>query len=140
MANSCAKQRPVVMKKNWIPAVIAFTPALLLPLVQEAVRPRVPSASRLGVILSWAPDFIVGLCFPFGILIRPRVWFRQTASYLFDSWSVLTLVVLVGVEVTSPFGPNRFDVADIIGAAGGVLAAVLVYYRLVRCQLRFADE
>ena len=52
------------MRKNLIPAVIAFAPALLLPVIQDAVRPRISHAGLLGFVLSWAPDFVVGVLFP----------------------------------------------------------------------------
>jgi hypothetical protein len=99
------------MRKNIIPALIAFAPALLLPLIQDAVRPRVSHAGLLGFVLSWAPDFVVGCCFPFSILIRPRAWTSPVAASLFNVWSVFTVVALVLVEFLRPFGPNVFDIA-----------------------------
>src|SRR2546423_6114969 len=108
------------MRKNIIPAIIAFAPALLLPLIQNVVRPRISHASLLGFVLSWAPDFVVGFCFPFSILIRPRAWTSQVATNLFSVWAVFTVVVLVLVEFLSPFGPNVFDPNDIAAGIGGV--------------------
>lgn len=93
------------MKKNMIPTVIAFAPALLLPLIQNVVRPRIGHASPLGFVLSWAPDFVVGFCFPFSILIKPRAWTSRTAAKLFVVWSALTIVALLLVEYLSPIGP-----------------------------------
>src|ERR1043165_6663077 len=115
------------MRKNVIPAVIAFAPALLLPLIQDAVRPRVSHAGLIGLVLSWAPDFVVGFCFPFSILIRPRVWTARAAANLFSAWSVFTVVVLILVEVLSPFGPYVLDPADMAAGVGGVAVAVLIF-------------
>ena len=128
------------MRRNIIPAVIAFAPALLLPLTQDAMRPRTSHAGSLGFMLSWAPDFVVGFCFPFSILIRPRVWAPRVATILFSVWSLFTVVALVLVELLSPFGPNVFDPVDIAAGVGGVALAVLVYHTLIRARLAFGDE
>ena len=128
------------MRKNIIPAVIAFAPALLLPLIQNVVRPRIQHASPLGFVLSWAPDFVVGFCFPFSILIRPRAWTSHTAAKLFALWSGLTVVALLLVEYLSPLGANVFDRADIAAGVGGVTLAALVFHMFIRKQLTFGDE
>jgi hypothetical protein len=128
------------MRKNLIPAIIAFAPALLIPLIQEAVRPKVSRAGLLGFVLSWAPDFVVGFCFPFSILIRPRVWTRRVATILFGVWAGFTAVVLILVELLSPFGRNTFDPADIAAGVGGVALAVLIFHSFLRIRLTFAER
>jgi hypothetical protein len=128
------------MRRNIIPAMIAFSPALLLPLVQDVIRPRIHHADLLGFVLSWAPDFVVGFCFPFSILIRPRAWTAPVAVKLFAVWSVLTVVLLILDETLSPIGPNVFDPADIVAGVGGVALAVLVFHTLIRNLLTFGDE
>ena len=128
------------MRKNIIPSVIAFAPALLLPLIQDAIRPRVSHVGLLGFVLSWAPDFVVGFCFPFSILIRPQAWTSRVATNLFSVWSVFTVVVLILVELLRPFGPNVFDPADIAAGVGGVLVAVLIFHVLIRARLTFGDD
>src|SRR4051794_2313749 len=116
------------MRKNIIPAVIAFAPALLLPLIQDVARPRISHASLLGFVLSWAPDFVVGFCFPFSILVKPRAWTSRTAAMLFAVFSAFTVVALLLDEYLSPIGPNVFDRADIAAGIGGVALAVLIFY------------
>jgi hypothetical protein len=128
------------MRKNAIPAVIAFAPALLLPLFQDVLRPRISHASWLGFVLSWTPDLVVGFCFPFSILVRPRAWTARVAAKLFRIWSALTVVALLLDEFLSPFGPNVFDPFDIAAGVGGVVVAGLVFHKLVRGRLTFADE
>jgi hypothetical protein len=128
------------MRKNLIPALIAFSPALLLPLIQNAVRPRISHAGLLGFVLSWAPDFVVGFCFPFSILVRPRVWTSRTAAKLFSLWSAITVTGILLDEFLSPIGPNVFDPADIAAGIGGVALAVLVFHTFIRARLTFADE
>ena len=128
------------MKKNMIPTVIAFAPALLLPLIQNVVRPRIGHASPLGFVLSWAPDFVVGFCFPFSILIKPRAWTSRTAAKLFVVWSALTIVALLLVEYLSPIGPNVFDPVDIAAGVGGVALAMLVFHIFIRRWLTFGDD
>jgi hypothetical protein len=128
------------MRRNIIPAVIAFAPALLLPLTQDVVRPAISHAGLLGFVLSWAPDFVVGFCFPFSILIRPRVWTPRVAAILFSVWSVFTVVALVLVELLSPFGTNVFDPADIAAGIGAVALAGVVYHAFIRPRLTFGDE
>ena len=128
------------MRKNIIPAIIAFAPALLLPLIQDVVRPRISHTGLLGFVLSWAPDFVVGFCFPFSILIRPGVWTSRTATNLFTVWSVFTVVMLVLAELLNPFGPNVFDPADIAAGVGGVVCALVVFHTLIRARLTFEDD
>jgi hypothetical protein len=128
------------MRKNLIPAVIAFAPALLLPLIQNVVRPRIPHASPLGFVLSWAPDFVVGFCFPFSILIKPRVWTESGAAKLFAVWSMFTIVALLLDEYLSPVGPNVFDPVDIAAGVGGTALAMLLFHTVIRRWLTFRDE
>lgn len=128
------------VRKNIIPAIIAFAPALLLPLAQDVLRPRIHHAGVLGFVLSWAPDFVVGFCFPFSILIRPRAWTAPVAVKLFAIWSVLTVVFIVLDETLSPIGPNVYDPADIAAGVGGVALAVLVFHTLLRHLLTFGDN
>jgi hypothetical protein len=124
---------------NSIPAMIAFAPAFLLPLVQDWLRPRVPHASLLGFVLSWAPNFVVGVCFPFSILMRPRVWTARVAAHLFHVWAAFTLFVLVLCEFWDPFGPNTFDPADIAASGGGVALALVFFHAILRARLTFGE-
>ncbi len=128
------------MRKNMIPAVIAFAPALLLPIIQDVVRPRIYHATPLGFVLSWAPDFVVGFCFPFSILIKPRAWTARAAAKLFALWSAFTVVALLLDEYLSPVGPNVFDRADIAAGLGGVALAVLVFHTFIKARLTFRSE
>jgi hypothetical protein len=128
------------MRKNIIPAVITFAPALLLPLIQGAVRPRISHAGLLGFALGSAPDFVTGCCFPFSILIRPRAWTSRAAANLFIVWAVFTVVALTLVEFLSPFGANVFDLGDIVAGVGGVALAALVFHTLIRARLTFGDD
>jgi hypothetical protein len=128
------------MTKNAMPAVIAFAPAPLLPLIQDVLRPRISHASWLGFVLSWAPDLVVGFCFPFSILARPRAWTARVAAQLFRIWSALTVAALLLDEFLSPLGPNVFDPFDIAAGVIGVAVAGLVFHKLVRVRLTFGDE
>lgn len=128
------------MRKNIIPAVIAFAPALLLPLIQDTVRPKMSHAGLLAFVFSWAPDFVVGFCFPFSMLIQPRAWTSREAAKLFSLWSVFTAVALVLVEFLSPFGRNVFDPADMAAGVVGVALAIMAYRTLIRARLTFGDD
>jgi hypothetical protein len=77
------------MRKNAIPAVIAFAPLPLLPLVQDILRPRISHASWLGFVLSWAPDLVVGFCFPFDPRVRELdcTSSRTAVSHLLSAYS-----------------------------------------------------
>ena len=101
------------MRKNVIPAVIAFAPGLLLPLIQDVVRPRFP---------------------------HTRAWTPLTAAKLFAVWSAFTVVALLLDEYLSPFGPNAFDPADIAAGVGGVAIAAVVFYTLLQERLTFGEE
>lgn len=127
------------MRPNAVPAALAFAPALLLPLVQSVARPRVAHAGAVGAVLAWAPDFIVGFCFPFGILVRPRAWTARTAGRLFLAWAALTAVALVAVELLAPFGPNVRDGRDVAAALGGVALALALFEAVLRRRLTYGD-
>ena len=127
------------MKANAIPSLIAFAPALVLPLVQEVVRPRVVHTGVLGFVLSWVPNFVIGVCFPFSILIRPRAWTSRHAATLFYIWSMITLAVLVLFELHDPLGPQTFDRADIAASVGGITLALALFHGFVRARLTFGD-
>jgi hypothetical protein len=128
------------MRKNTIPGLIGFAPALLLPLVQDVARPRVPHTSLLGFVLSSAPDLVIAFCFPFSILIRPRAWTERIAVTLFGVWAIFTLVVLVVFEFHDPFGQNTFDPADIAASFVGVALAGIVFQIILRPRLTFGED
>jgi hypothetical protein len=127
----------ISQNRNWIPAVVAFAPALLLPLTQEILRPAFRHSPFFGPALGSAPNFIVGLCFPFSILVRPRSWTPRVADRLFVAWCCLTIAVLVAVEYFSLFGPNVFDPRDLLASAAGGVLAVAGYAFVLRGQLTF---
>jgi hypothetical protein len=125
-------------RRDWTPAVIAFSPALLLPLTQNIVRPHIHHPALLVLVLASAPNLIVGLCFPFSILVRPSAWTRKAADALFGLWSVFTLSMLIAVEYLSPFGRNFFDRRDLLASVAGVALAIVLYRLVVRTRLTFA--
>jgi hypothetical protein len=127
----------ISQNRNWIPAAVAFIPALLLPLTQEFLRPALRHSPLFGPALASAPNFIVGLCFPFSILIRPRSWTQRVADMLFVVWCCLTIAVLIAVEYFSPFGPNVFDPYDLLASAVGVALALAAYAFILRRRLAF---
>ncbi len=128
------------MRKNTIPALIAFSPALLLPLAQDVLRPRALHFGLIGLVLGSAPNFIIGFCFPFSILIRPRAWSSRVAANLFHIWSAFTLIVLVAFEFHDPLGPQTFDPNDIAASVVAVVIALIVFHALLRSLLTFGDD
>ncbi|HEX3553106.1 MAG TPA: hypothetical protein VIA62_07750 [Thermoanaerobaculia bacterium] len=128
------------MRNNAIPALIAFSPALLLPLVQEVIRPHAAHVGLIGFVLGWAPNFVIGFCFPFSILTRPRVWSSRVATNLFHVWSAFTVIVLVAFEIHDPLGPQTFDPADIVASVVAVALALIVFHALLRSRLTFGDD
>ena len=128
------------MRKNIIPALIAFSPALLLPLVQEVIRPHATHVGLIGFVLGWAPNFVIGFCFPFSILIRPKAWSPRMATILFHVWSAFTLTVLVAFEFHDPLGPQTFDPYDIAASVVAVALALIVFHTWLRSRLTFGDD
>jgi hypothetical protein len=92
----------------------------------------------LVLVLASTPNLIVGLCFPFSILVRPSVWTRKTADALFGLWSLFTLSMLIAVEYLSPFGRNIFDPRDLLASVAGVALAIVLYLLVVRARLSFS--
>lgn len=126
------------MSRNWLPAVLAFAPAILLPLALDLLRPRLTHAGGAGLLLGSASNLIIGFCFPFSILIRPRIFRESTARTVFHVWCALTLIVLVTFEFYDPFGPNVADVNDIVASIVGVGLALAVFHLGVRRRLIYA--
>jgi hypothetical protein len=116
---------------------LAFAPAFLLPLTQGVLRPAFRHAPLLAVLLDSAPNFVVGLCFPFSILVRPRAWTPRVADSLFLAWCCVTIAAEAAVEYLSPLGQNIFDVHDLIASGAGVALALVGYRFFVRPRLRF---
>ena len=131
-------ESPIVKARTWVTVIIAFSPAVLLPLVQNVVRPRVHHPALLVLVLASAPNLIIGFCFPFSILVRPSVWTRRTADRLFAIWCAFTLSALVAVEYLSPFGLNYFDPHDVVASVVGVALAIALYVSPWRTRLPFA--
>jgi len=92
------------------------------------------------VLLDSAPNFVVGLCFPFSILARPRAWTPRVADRLFVAWCCLTLAAEAAVEYLSPFGLNVFDVHDLVASGVGVGLALVGYTLFVRPRLNFGTS
>jgi hypothetical protein len=128
------------MKRNLIPALISLAPAILLPLIQELVRPRVGHTGFIGWVLEWMPNFLIGFCVPFGILIRPRAWSERTATRLFHGWSALIIILLVAFELHNPLGPQTYDRSDIVASAAAVGLALIVFHVLVRRSITFGVD
>jgi hypothetical protein len=117
------------MNYNSIPLLITISEALLLILVQQFVRPHLPAYELLALFLGSSPNLILGFCFPFSILMRPRAFTRSVCRRLFNLWSTGTLLLLCLFEVARPFnGAQTFDYLDIIASFAGVILALLFYY------------
>ena len=87
------------------------------------------------MLLDSAPNFVVGLCFPFSILARPGAWTPRVADAFFVAWCCFTIAAEAAVEYLSPFGPNIFDVHDLIASGAGVGIALVSYTSFVRRHL-----
>ena len=127
------------MTRNWLPTILAFAPAILLPIAQDVLRPRFPHTGLAGLVLGSASDLIIGFCFPFSIILRPRLMTARGAAMMFHVWCGLTLSVLVAMELYDPFGLNVFDPRDILAGVLGVGAALAVFHGWLRGRLAYAD-
>ena len=123
--------------RNWIPATVAFAPAILLPLTQNVLRPAFGHSPLLALALGSAPNFVVGVCFPFPVRARPKAWTQRVADILFLAWCCLTMAAVTAVEYLSPFGRNIFDPRDLAASAAGIALALACYAFLVRRRLAF---
>src|SRR5262245_40165140 len=128
------------MRRNALPTILAFAPVILLPLAQELLRPHLPHAGLLGLLLGSSPNLIIGFCFPFSILIRPSLFTERSARRAFHLWCALTLTVLAVFEVRDPFGPNTFDALDFAASLLGVGLALVVFHGTVRRRLTYAPS
>jgi hypothetical protein len=52
------------MRKCTIPALIAFSPALLLPLIQEVIRSHVTHVGLMAFVPSWGSELCDLVLFP----------------------------------------------------------------------------
>ena len=124
--------------RNALPSILAYAPAILLPLAQSLLRPRLSHSGVTGFLLGSASDLVIGFCFPFSILIRPCLFQERTAGRVFHLWCAMTLIVLVAFEFHDPFGPNTFDPGDLAASAAGVGLALAVFHLGVRRRLNYA--
>jgi len=126
------------MRRNALPTILAFAPAILLPLAQDLLRPHLPHSGLLELLIGSSANLIIGFCFPFSILIRPSLFTERSARKAFHLWCTLTLTVLVVFEVRDPFGPSTFDVHDFVASLLGVGLALVVFHGAVRRRLIYA--
>ena len=127
------------MSRNSLPAILAFAPAILLPVALDLLRPRLPHTDAVGIVLGSAPDFIIGFCFPFSVIMRPSLFRARTASRLFHGWCGLTLALIVAMELYDPFGIDPFDPMGIVAGVLGVSAALMTFRGWLRRRLTYAD-
>lgn len=126
--------------RNAIPSILALAPAILLPLAQDLLRPRLSRSGCVGTILGSASDFIVGFCVPFAAVMRPRLFRERTARRAFLVCCGLTLAILVLFEFWDPFGRNIRDPNDIVASVLGVGLALVVFHFGLRHRLDYAPS
>jgi hypothetical protein len=118
--------------------MISIFGALLLIFVQQFLRLRLHASGIPAIFLGSAPNLLIGFCFPFSILLRPKAFSRATYEWLFPAWCLGTLAALCGFEFFRPFrGAQTFDYHDILASFLGVALAALLYYLWLRSALTF---
>ena len=125
------------MNFNFLPLLISFSGGLIVLFVQQAARPRLGFHS---IFLDSAPNFIVGLCFPFCVLIRPKLLTLTEARKYFTLCCVATLLLLIAFEIERPFrGAETFDWFDILASFTGITGAFLFYRFWLERKLIFHE-
>ncbi|MET0753729.1 MAG: hypothetical protein ABWZ66_10170 [Pyrinomonadaceae bacterium] len=125
------------MNFNILPLLISLSSGLLVLFVQQFARPYFAVHS---IWLDSAPNFIVGLCFPFCILIRPKLLTRTEARKYFTLCCIATLLLLIAFEIERPFrGAETFDWLDILASFTGITAAFLFYRVRLEKKLIFCE-
>jgi len=133
------EQTPEGFDKTWIPRS-SRSPRRFCRPWSKGASPRVLHGSLLGFLLASAPDFVIAFCFPFSIFIRPRAWTAHVSPRLFHCGCVLTLLLLVGLELRNPFGPQIFDRRDIGASILGVCLAPALFHAALRQRLVFGRD
>jgi hypothetical protein len=129
------------MNPNILPLLISLAGASLVLFIQQFLRAHLHPSGLPALFLGSAPNLIVGLWFPFSIVIRPRAFTRSQAGRFFRLWCAGTLILLVGFEIVRPFGgAQTFDYSDILASVMGVAIAFLIYHVCLANRLMFGDE
>jgi uncharacterized membrane protein YeaQ/YmgE (transglycosylase-associated protein family) len=129
------------MNLNILPLLISLSGAFLVFFIQQFLRVHLHPSGLPALFLGSAPNLIVGLWFPFSILIRPRAFTKSQAGRFFGLWCAGTFLLLVGFEIVRPFrGAQTFDYFDILASAMGVAIAFFIYRLWLENRLIFGDE
>jgi hypothetical protein len=119
---------------NVLPFLISFSCGLLVLFVQQFARIYFNHSLFLGS----APNLLVGFCFPFCALIRPKLFTLKRARKFFLFACAGTLFLLIGFEVVRPFeGAKTFDYLDILASFAGAATAFLFYRGWLEKKLIF---
>ncbi|MGC2237072.1 MAG: hypothetical protein WA584_12975 [Pyrinomonadaceae bacterium] len=125
------------MNFNILPLLISFSSGLIVLFIQQFARPRLGVHS---VFLDSAPNLIIGFCFPFCVLIRPKLLTLTEARKYFALSCIATLLLLIGFEIIRPFeGAETFDYLDILASFAGVALSFLFYRFRLEKKLIFHE-
>ena len=129
------------LNQNLLPLLISLSGAFLVFFVQQFLRVHLHLSGPAAVFFGSAPNLIVGIWFPFSILIRPRAFAKRQAERFFRLWCAGTFLLLVGFEILRPFkGAQTFDYFDILASGAGVVVAFLIYHLYLGQRLVFGEE
>jgi len=126
---------------NVLPFLVCLSGGLLLIFIQQFVRFHLPPSGFLPLFFGFAPNLIVGVSFPFSILMKPRAFTRSQAKKLFLLWCAGTILLLIGFEILRPFrGAQTFDYLDLLASIIGVAIGFFIYHFWLERRLIFGQE
>ena len=115
---------------NWIALWIALATAPLVLAIQLMLRPVTPAASSAWLLLGPLPSLVIGICFPYSIVVRPPRT-ATAAARAFTLMALATLGIQIAVEVTGLIpGADTFDILDIVASVAGMFLGALLYRRV----------
>jgi hypothetical protein len=122
---------------NWNALLIALAAGPLVFIIQQWLRPALPTHSIAWRVLGPAPNLIVAACFPFVIVARP-IFTPLQAARAFTLMTLATMAILIIMEAIRPLsGADTFDPLDLVASVAGMVLSALLYRRLAP-HLRYA--
>ncbi len=118
---------------NFIPLIILLTGFIFFYVVKYILRHQ-----TYNLLIGVLPNFIVGLIYPYSILVNPKNIKKNNAQLFFPLVCVVLLIGLIFEEYYPILSNNKtFDYMDIIASVVGVCLSYAFFKYFLFEKLRY---